>query len=178
MKIGISRGFTIIEMIIVILVSAILASIAIPEFIDYRLEAKNAKTQQFLGAMRSGIANQYSQQVLRCEGKSGEWPKVESITANDVTIGSGAYCTTAEVPVPAERKFISANEIPSNPWGPPGSAANFITACVGTGCVRCNAAGCNNSAESGGWCFNESSGDFWADSSNNGGVPGAEECNF
>lgn len=38
------NGFTIIEMVIVILLTAIMAAIAIPQFIDYRKEAKNAKS--------------------------------------------------------------------------------------------------------------------------------------
>lgn len=187
-----TRGFTIIEMIIVILLAAILAAIAIPQFIDYRKEAKDAKTNQFLGAIRVGIANQYAQQILRCGARAGDWSKAASIAANDVTVGAGAPCLGSTLAnVTAEKKFVADATFPDNPWSNNLAASRSVTACVdagggngiGGGCTRCAAAGCNNAAgHTQGWCYNEYTGDFWADSANNflngGAANSGTECNF
>ena len=178
------RGFTIIEMVIVILLTSILAAVAIPQFIDYRSEAKNAKTQQFLGTIRVGIANQYAQQILRCGAQAGQWPKAASIQANDVTQGAGP-CTTSgplgQIYVVPEVKFVADHQFPSNPWGtvPAATVIDCQAAGVPAACNRCNPTGCNNAAFSGGWCYDSVTGDFWADSANNRGTVGIDkECNF
>lgn len=188
-----TKGFTIIEMIIVILICSILAAIAIPQFIDYRKEAKDAKTLQYLGVIRVGIANQYAQQILRCSARAGDWSKAASIAANDVTVGAGAPCLGSSLGnVAAEKKFVADANFPENPWSSGNLAtARSVTACVdsggnngiGGGCTRCAASGCDNSSgHSQGWCYNEHTGDFWADSANNflnsGVANSGTECNF
>jgi prepilin-type N-terminal cleavage/methylation domain-containing protein len=178
------RGFTIIEMVIVILLTAIMAAIAIPQFIDYRTEAKNAKAQQFLGVIRVGIANQYAQQILRCGAAAGQWPVAAAIQANDVTFGGGPCTTTGpggQIFVLPEVKFVADHQFPENPWGT--VPARTVIACnsgVAGACSRCNAVACNGSGTfSGGWCYNVLTGDFWADSANNRGTAGIDkECDF
>jgi len=56
-------GFTMIELIIVIVVIGILASIAIPKFADLEATAKIGATQGSLGALRSALAIQYANSV-------------------------------------------------------------------------------------------------------------------
>ena len=51
----IACGFTLIEMLIVMVVIAILAAISIPKFIDLRSEAENVAEEQIVKAVESGL---------------------------------------------------------------------------------------------------------------------------
>lgn len=170
------RGFTIIEMIMVILLIAILASVAIPQFLDFRAEAKNAATQNALGVMRTGIALQYGQQLLRCSTIAGQWPELAALNANDIT--SGTHCTAGDIPETEEVKFVAGPTLPNNPWTDP--AISTVAACVGAACTATDkcAQKCDNTAgtpDVGGWCYDVATGTIWANSSAN---PNTNECSF
>ena len=56
------RGFTLIELIAVVVVLAILAGVALPKYFDYAAQARESATKGTLGGARAGIASYYANQ--------------------------------------------------------------------------------------------------------------------
>ena len=58
------RGFTLIELIAVIVVLAILAGVALPKYFDYSAQARASACKGTLGAARSGVSNFYANSAI------------------------------------------------------------------------------------------------------------------
>lgn len=65
------RGFTLIELVMIIVILGILAAVAIPKYYDLQTEAKEAAEKGVVGGVRSGISTYYANQ---CASGTCAWP--------------------------------------------------------------------------------------------------------
>jgi len=62
-----SKGFTLIELVVVIILLGILASTALPKLINLRSDAKAGNLQAIKGSMESALQLVYSRAVIKGE---------------------------------------------------------------------------------------------------------------
>jgi MSHA pilin protein MshA len=71
MKVRASKGFTLIELVMVIVILGILAAVAIPKFADLTNSANEAAEKGVVGGVRAGIYTYYAENRVYPAGLGG-----------------------------------------------------------------------------------------------------------
>ena len=105
-------GFTLIELVIIIVVLGILAAAAIPKYQDITSEAKEASCRAALGSLRSGITIFYANAA--------------------VTTGTATWPTLAQLEAP---DTVMMQSIPRNPYQSDSNAPDSVVTGVTKGTI-------------------------------------------
>ena len=131
------RGFTLIELVMVIVILGLLAAVAFPIFVDLRTQARRGAELGVVGGVRSGITTFYVRDNNADNQPDLAWP-----TDAELDAGAAAACTNA---APCFEGVLAQGAITSdwtkvdaNTWtGPFGGTWDYNSA---NGSFTCSAA--------------------------------------
>ena len=135
-------GFTLIELIAVVVILAILAGVALPTYFDHQAKARVSATKGTLGGCRAGVANFY---------------------ANEAIQGLAAYPTYAEMTT-VGIGGVMQEILPDNPYTTTSPKNNNVLDATGTWIENPPADLTLGEA----WAYDQTAGKFWANTSGNG----------
>ncbi len=131
---GARGGFTLIELVTVIVILGILSAVALPIYLDYRTDAKSAACKGTLGAVRAAVANFYA------------------YTATPSGGGTATYPTLGELSVVGK---VLIDTLPANPY----NDDNTVVAGTTKGTVAANAGWVYNAANGQFWAATNTAGE-------------------
>ena len=85
------NGFTLIEIIMVIVIIGIIAAVSIPAFVNLQNEAKQKSELSIIGAVKSGIHNYYAESLTL--SRLPRYPVVLDNATNGPVSGSNQFFT-------------------------------------------------------------------------------------
>lgn len=169
-------GFTLIELVMVVLLLSMLAAVAIPNFQDMRTDARNSSIKGALGGIRTAIAIARATIALKEDVTAPPYPTAVEMQAN---IFSGSHPVMSAITTTSSKRILDGGSgVPANPWSLstiPLSQQGSVFNCAGVtkSFVR-SLAGQTDF----GWCYNQTTGEFWANSDRNSGGTGNTENQF
>ena len=117
----VQRGFTLIELVMVIVILGVLAAVAIPKFVDLKGDAVAASTQGVAGALSSAAAINYA---ARSISTTKGVPITDCQNVGSATIMQGGLPAGYTIASLAVGAGLSVSCTLTNA-GPPSTTANF-----------------------------------------------------
>ena len=151
-----NKGFTLVEILIVVVILGILAAIVIPQFTDAATNAKESRLVSDLQSVRSQIELYKIQHNDVLPGTANSGDPNFAIAMTSYTDVDGALATTQAPGAGVYGPYVQ--KIPVNPWNDLGSITSGTSAAPGD--------------DSSGWYFNTTTGAFNAndDETTAGGI--------
>ena len=81
------NGFTLIELVVVIVILGILAAVAVPKFIDMQSDARQASLDGLFGSVRSAMALSHAQALV--DGVSNQTGQTITMEGTSITMDYG-----------------------------------------------------------------------------------------
>jgi type IV pilus assembly protein PilA len=103
----VQKGFTLIELMIVVAIIGILAAIAIPAYQDYTVRSQVTEGMNLASAVKAGVAEYYAQ--------TGAWPTDMTLAGGDKTkLPSGKYVTSIDIKTAGTLLITSGGDANTN----------------------------------------------------------------